>query len=192
MKFRTLDFFPNSSRPSGPNLIGDPSAVTQIGETFRGALVAHDVFRTPEIKVYGLDSIFCQFQRIEQTAGFACWTQYQPNDAVETIRRGFDVFTLLLSGVSESADGKVIRMFEELVTAPVLQTPEFKTQDYKVPAEFVGMLREQKLPVGVTIYLRPKIIETTGVSSAPRRSWVHSLVCSGRSTRDRLLLLAFT
>jgi hypothetical protein len=53
-----------------------------------------------------------------------------------------------------------------LVLTPVLKTPDFITQDYKIQPEFVQKVRIEARPVGLNIYLRPNVVNETGISSA--------------------------
>jgi hypothetical protein len=129
-------------------------------------MLQEDIFRSQGICVGKLAPVFAQFQRIGQTAGFGTWTRYQPIDPNETMRRGFDAFTLLLSGVSENADNQVIEMFAQLALTPALRAPDFTTQDYGIPQQFVDRVRMEARPVGLNIYLRPRVINETGISSA--------------------------
>jgi hypothetical protein len=164
--FRTLELYPHGAPATVTTMIGAADAVTHYSKVFRDCMLREDVFRSQGIKVGTLAPVFAQFQRVGQTAGFGTWTRYQPTDAVETLRRGFDAFTLLLSGVSDDADNQVVEMFKQLVLTPVLKTPDFITQDYKIQPEFVQKVRVEARPVGLNIYLRPNVVNETGISSA--------------------------
>lgn len=165
-RFRTIELYPNGQPPTKHRMVGISGAVTHLSNVFKQCMLQEDTFRSEGIRIERLAPAYAQFQRIGQTAGFGCWTRYQPTDAIDTVRRGFDAFTLLLSGVSKDADDQVIRMFSDLVTAPVMKTPEFNTQDYGIPAGFVDRVIAERRPVGINIYIRPDVVEQTGIASA--------------------------
>lgn len=166
MQFRTLELYPHGYPATPEQMIGEPDAVTHLSEVFRKCMLKEEGFRSTGIRVGDSMPVFAHFQRVGHTAGFGTWARYQSNDVVETIRRGLDAFTLLLSGVSKEADNQVVQMFRELVTTPVLTTPEFTTQDYGIDPGFVEQVQAQNGPVGLNIYIRPNVVEETAITSA--------------------------
>jgi hypothetical protein len=164
--FRILELFPLGIPKVTRQIVGDAEAVTHFSKGFRDSILQEDAFRSAAIRVGNLAPVFVHLQRIGQTAAFATWTRYQPTDTIETLRRGFDAFTLLLSGVSECADKQVIEMFSKLVLTPPLKTPQFTTQEYGIAPQFVDRIRTEARPVGMNIYLRPNVVNETGIASA--------------------------
>jgi hypothetical protein len=165
VRFRTLELYPHGYPKKRDQMIGVADAVPHFANLFKDAMLKEDRFRTPGITVEGQKPVFGYFERIDHTAGFGTWARYQSNDLVETLRRGIDAFTLLLSGASDAADDQVIKKLEELVVTPTLKASSFTTQDYKIQPEFVDRIRAERRPVGLNIYLRPSVVDETGITT---------------------------
>jgi hypothetical protein len=166
MAYRTIELYPAGLPANQNSMVAEVEAVNHLIKSFRECMLLEDSFRSEAIVVDDAQPIFCAFNRINQTAAIAIFTRYQIDELNEAVRRGFDGISLMLSGVSQQADHAVIQMFEELVTAPVLKTTDFTTQNYGIEPEFVQQVKRQQPPVGMNIYLRPKAVDETAVVSA--------------------------